>query len=235
MTWTELFSDRARHRAEVGDPDWHRGSTLPPSIVASLQRFQVGESGDGARLIGLADAAGDPEYAQAVRMFVAEENNHARLLAELLSAAGETTLAGHWSDQVFVWCRRALGLRCELLVLSVAELIALEYYGALATSPDHLLHEVSARILDDEVHHVRFQEERSAAGFADTPPRLRGMAGAVWLAFAAVVAVVVALDHGGALRAVGRSRGRFIRSCVHLMSDFRTGVFAGRREVALTK
>lgn len=196
--------------------------------MASVQRFQVGESGDGARLIALADAAGDGEYARAVRLFVAEEQNHARLLAELLRAAGAGTVSSHWSDRIFVLCRRALGLRCELLVLSTAELVALRYYAAMAESSDALLRAVSTQILDDEVHHVRFQRERLRAGFAGTPRFLRSVAGRLWQAFASAVVVVVAVDHGKALRAVGTSRSAFIVECLRLVADFRAGVFSLR-------
>lgn len=54
---------------------------------AVIQRFQVGEDGDGANLGGKVDqAGGDTDYAQAVRLFIVEEQNHARLLAWLLAA-----------------------------------------------------------------------------------------------------------------------------------------------------
>jgi len=235
MDWTPNFAARAGLRSVTSDPDWTVGSTLLPPVVASLQRFQVGESGDGAGLITLADAAGDPNYARAVRFFVAEEQNHARLLAELLRAGGHPTVSSHWSDRIFVRCRRALGLRCEMLVLSTAELVALRYYGALAESSDALLREVSTRILEDEVHHVRFQRDRLSDGFARTPAFLRTVAGFLWQAFAVAVVVVVAVDHGPALRAVGTTRGVFIVECCRLVADFRIGVFGCGVDSALRR
>lgn len=121
--WVRDFEAQARRRQEVGDPDFARGARMSPAVVASVQRFQVGEAGDGANLI--AKAAGDRGYARAVRMFVAEEQNHARMLALLLRSAGAKTLDSHWSDAVFVRLRRALGLRLELMVLLIAEVVAL--------------------------------------------------------------------------------------------------------------
>lgn len=44
---------------------------------------------------------------------------------------GVPTFAGHWSDAVFVRLRRLMGLRMELLVLMIAEVVARRYYGAL--------------------------------------------------------------------------------------------------------
>ncbi|MFI1188474.1 hypothetical protein [Streptomyces californicus] len=50
------------------------------------------EDGDGAGVITEAEAAGDAEYASAVRMLIAEERNHARLTA--LSPPSGTWCAG---------------------------------------------------------------------------------------------------------------------------------------------
>ncbi|WP_191834050.1 MULTISPECIES: ferritin-like domain-containing protein [Tsukamurella] len=224
MEWVEHFEDRARRRRP--DPVWSDGAALPPAVIASLQRFQVGESGDGATLSAHAEAAGDPHYAAAVRLFVAEENEHARLLAELIRAGGGELLDGHWSDTVFVRARRALGLRCELLVLTVAELIAVSYYGALAQSPDPLLAEVSRRILDDEQYHIRFQRDRLSEGFAATPAARRRAIGMLWQGFACAVSIVVAADHGPALVAVGGSRRALVQESAALFGRFRRDVFA---------
>lgn len=117
-TWVENFEAEAARRKRTGDPDWAVGARLHPDVVKSVQRFQVGESGDGANLIA---KAGGGTYGEAVRLFVAEEQNHARLLEHLLRAAGQPTISAHWTDAVFVRLRRALGLRLELMVLLIAE------------------------------------------------------------------------------------------------------------------
>ncbi|MET9254428.1 hypothetical protein [Streptomyces sp. NPDC003717] len=147
QTWTRRFERERERRRAQGDPDWHQGATLPPPVWAGIQRFQIGEDGDGANLIAKADRAGDPAYASAVRLFVAEEQNHARLLAALLAAGGRSVIAGHWTDTAFIRLRRLLGLRLELLVLMIAEVVALHYYRALRDGThDALTSEVAARI-----------------------------------------------------------------------------------------
>ncbi len=226
-SWSEGFRVRAVQRSEGADPPWAVGSRLDPAIVRSLQKFQVGESGDGAHLIANAAAAGDRDYETAVRLFVAEEQNHARMLALLLHAGGAQTKRWHWSDSVFVHLRRLLGLRLELMILTIAEVVALRYYRALAEGGgDRLLVEVSERILADEDHHVPFQIRRLRLGFRDTPAAARIAIKQTWRAIAAVVIVVVALDHGRALRVCGVSRREFVTATMRIFDDTATSVFS---------
>ncbi|WP_258045252.1 hypothetical protein [Streptomyces sp. SM11] len=99
--WIRAFDETRPERLarlERGDPDWPAGVPPNPAIRRGVRRFQVGEDGYGAEPITTAEAAGDTEYASAVRMFVAEERNHARLLALLLASGGTPVMASHWSD-----------------------------------------------------------------------------------------------------------------------------------------
>ncbi|MFI9206434.1 ferritin-like domain-containing protein [Streptomyces sp. NPDC053048] len=210
--WTEHFVEEAEQRRRIGDPDWTTGAALPDEVWRSLQRFQVGEDGDGANLIGKADRAGDADYAEAVRLFVAEEQNHARLLALLLAAGGQPTIDTCWSDRVFVRLRRLLGLRMELLTLMVAELVAVRYYRAVRDGADDpLVAEVAARILADEERHIPFHCRRLRASVAELPARpLRSLTMTGWRAMMLGASVFVAADHGPALGRLGVGRGRFV-------------------------
>ncbi|MEU2617521.1 ferritin-like domain-containing protein [Streptomyces sp. NPDC007157] len=209
--WTREFEDERERRRALGDPDWGRGATLHPAVWAGIQRFQVGEDGDGANLVGKADQAGDSDYAQAVRLFIAEEQNHARLLARLLAAGGVGTLTGHWSDTVFVRLRRLMGLRMELLVLMIAEVVALRYYRALRDgTDDSLTADVAGRILADEQRHVPFHCERLHDSLAELPRVVRRPVMAGWRLLLLAASLVVAADHGPALHRLGIGRLRFV-------------------------
>ncbi|MFI6349005.1 ferritin-like domain-containing protein [Streptomyces sp. NPDC050560] len=213
--WTARFEEERGRRAALGAPAWERGAALPGPVWDSVRRFQVGEAGDGANLIAKADAAGDAGYAAAVRLFVAEENHHAGLLAGLLAAGGEPLLASHWSDRVFVRLRRLLGLRLELLVLMIAEMVALAYYRVLRDGTDDALtSEVAARILADEHRHVPFHCARLHQGMAPLPRPVRRPLLWTWRTALLAVAWVIALDHGPALRRLGTTRRMFIREVV---------------------
>ncbi|MGW4805417.1 ferritin-like domain-containing protein [Kitasatospora sp. NPDC004272] len=209
--WVAAFEAEKARREWIADPEWGHGVELPAVVVRSLQKFQVGEDGDGANLRAKADLAGDAAYSAAVRLFVDEERNHARLLAELLGAAGAPLLDGHWSDRIFVRVRRLLGLRTELMVLMVAELVAVEYYRSLRDGlADPLAREVAGRILRDERRHIPFHVQRLRQSFAELAPSARPFAQPAWLLLALAGALFVAVDHGPALHAVRASRGRFL-------------------------
>lgn len=210
--WLRDFEGAALLRRTWGDPDWSVGARLEPALVRSLQRFQVGEDGDGAHLTDKARRAGDPVYAEAVRLFVAEEREHARLLAGLLEAAGAATISGHWTDTAFVRLRRLLGLRTELMVLMLAEVVALGYYRALRDGVrDLLTSEVAARILADELRHVPFHRDRLRLSFRGSSRSSRVAVAALWWLLLAGALTVVVIDHGEALRLAGVSKAAFAR------------------------
>ncbi|MEU0466566.1 ferritin-like domain-containing protein [Amycolatopsis sp. NPDC006131] len=218
--WLREFQEAARARQDRGDPDWARAARLDPAVVRSLQRFQVGESGDGVRLNRAAERTGDRAYAAAVRLFVAEEQNHARLLARLLEAAGVPAITSHWTDKAFVALRRGLGLRLELAVLLIAETVALSYYRILRDgSRDALTRDVAARILDDEQRHVPFHRDRLRGSM---PRPAWWLMRTAWQLLHATTAAVVAWDHGAALRVLGVGRRDFVAEQVRLFSRFLT-------------
>jgi hypothetical protein len=187
-------------------------------LIASIRRFQLGESGDGEQLLRKAAKAGDAEYLDAARLFVGEEQQHAALLLRLLGYLGGEQMRKHWSDAVFVRLRRLMGLRTELMVLTVAEVVALSYYGGLATDgPDPVVRAVAGRIVADEHPHVRFQQDRLRIGFARSGILARLLAFAFWWTTAIGATVVVAIDHGPLLDAIGYRRTRFVRD---VLADF---------------
>ena len=60
-------------------------------------------------------------YREALDFFIAEEQEHARLMGEVLDRMNAPRLRWHWSDWAFERVRRLLGLRMEVMVLLVAE------------------------------------------------------------------------------------------------------------------
>jgi hypothetical protein len=125
---------------------------------------------------------------------------------------GGEKLTSHWSDGAFVALRHLGGLRREICVLLMAELIALSYYRVLAQAyEDPVLAAACERILLDERGHVAFHRSTLSLEFAEMAAVARTAAVLAWRGFVAVTGKVVALDHREVLALAGVSRGEFER------------------------
>ncbi|MFB2554928.1 ferritin-like domain-containing protein [Herbiconiux liangxiaofengii] len=206
--WAEYFSrNTARHDRLDRTIPWGAISPLPAADIAaiarSLQRFELGESGEGEGLRSKARRRFDRDYDTALELFVAEEQKHSALFGRALRRFGVGPLHEHWSDAAFVRLRRLMGLRTEVTLFLIAETVALEYFAALERSADPVLRGVARRVLTDEVEHIRFQIAQLQVGLRRVPAGVRMLAAAAAWVVAAGAATVVAVDHGPALRAGG--------------------------------
>lgn len=223
--WVEHFAaNRSTQVALERSVDWDAPCTLNPeqrrAFVRSFQRFELGEGGDGTRLLSKARGAGDLVYVDALERLVAEEQRHSALFRRGLDHLGAPTLDSHWSDAAFTRLRRLLGLRTEVALFLVAESVAMGYFTALASAaPDEVLRGIGRRVASDEVHHLRFQVDRLHQGFHATRRPVRALVGAAWSLVALGAATVLVVDHAGALRSCGL---RPIRAWVGALRGFRT-------------
>ena len=211
-TWLAHFERNRLHRPE---PDWHRPTPFPGPVTVPLARslahFQLGESGEGTTLLTEARRtwADDPDYVAALKLFVAEEQEHARLLEHLVARFGGTLVTTHWTHRCFRTLRRALGVGFEIQMLLIAEIIGTAYYRLLRSTGDAVLRQVCELMLRDETAHLRFHADRLAVGQL----RWSGARRALWTAqfqllFRAAVTAAW-IDHRRALRALGISRRLF--------------------------
>src|SRR5262245_37776135 len=150
---------------------WRRGAEWSEeekaALAASLQDFQLGESSEGRHLLDrarlYADDTGDPEYAEAMQLFIREEQRHARDLGEFLLLAGVPLWQRARLDSIFRWLRRRAGLPLMITVLLTAETIGKVYYqGIRRATGSRLLRRLCDQLLCDEVQHMRFHAERLA-------------------------------------------------------------------------
>jgi hypothetical protein len=216
--WRQYFHQNAASLLSI---PWEEGVTLTDAertaIASSVQEFQLGESSEGKHFQGLAREyarrTGDDEYVFALRLFIAEENRHARDLGRVLDLAGLLRISHTWPDAVFRWLRHRAGLELSIAVLVTAEIIAKVYYAALREATGSaVIRRLCDQILYDEVRHVRFQCERLAI------LRSRRTRPGVWLRgslqrwFFAGTCGVVWWKHRHALRAGGLGLRDFRRA-----------------------
>lgn len=214
--WLNYFKENARQRQSI---PWEHGIIAEPylrrPLIRSLQRFQVGEQGDGLHLRKAAARTHNPDYMAAIDLFVKEEQEHSRLLARLIEGMEGSLLQHHWSNTCFVFLRRLLGLRMELLVLLVAEVIAQVYYKALHDgTADAVMGSVFAQILHDEHGHVAFHCAYLRQAFARLSPLTRWLISKHWSLLSMFVCLIVIWDHRTVFRTIGVTPRTCWRDCM---------------------
>jgi rubrerythrin len=209
--WLRYFEHNRDHRHDI---DLQHNIQLPAAtraaLIRSLQRFQVGESGEGKHLRQQAAKTKDPIYEAAIDLFIKEEQEHARLMAIILGKLGAPLLKSHWSDVCFILLRRLFGLNQELLVLLMPEMIAKRYFRALRDgSSDPLVRAVCGQILHDENGHLAFHIEFLQRAMATYSLPARAAVRFFWRTLFRAACLVVIFDHGEILRASGVSAASF--------------------------
>lgn len=201
LPWTDLYRMSGAERV---------------AVIGSIQQFQLGENAGGSRLLREAERfvsrSGDPDYIDALRLFVGEEQRHSRLLAKFLAVEGARCLDRHWVHGGFRWVRGLAGLEVFMRVLATAEVIAIPYYSALARATrSPLLRSICRLILREEVQHLRFQAHTFGLLSAGRAERLRRVATALHRWFLAATVVLVWIEHRPVFSAGGYSLGRLWR------------------------
>jgi hypothetical protein len=206
MRWSDWRRHFEMNRRRPLPEGLERAEEVPerwrPALAASLAAFQLGEAGEGriAHEIDRAKVPGiDADYRAALKLFVAEEGRHARILGLMVRGLGGKLLARNWTERLFVFGRRLLGLRVKLMVLLAAEVIGGSFYGLLASRlPEGGLRRALEEICEDEQHHLDYHGEFFARQGWGVPMRALWQAG--WWSLALAAMGVVLVDHRRTLR-----------------------------------
>jgi hypothetical protein len=203
--WRRLFEARARRTLSPALPPSELSGLQQRELLRSLRIFQIGETGEGRivheiRRLQCLDL--DDDYRAALALIIAEEGRHARLLGLCVRSLGGEPLRHSWTERLFTWGRRAVGVRAKLVVLFAAEVIGIAFYGALSRGlpPGALRHRL-AEIGEDEVAHYEFH----LAFFRQyrAQPLKWLLFVAAWWAVALACTAVLVADHRRTLRAFG--------------------------------
>lgn len=223
--WIDHFQRNRQNRPE---PDWDAPVNVPshvlPPLLRSIEEFRLGDGGGPASLIAY-DADGFRNRTEQMRTIVdlwfKEEAEHARLLGGAVKRFNGRIITSHWSFTAFCLCRRALGVRFELQVLTLTELVSTAYYRMLRQySPDGPLAAMCELILRDEAGHVAFQRDRIQSAGNPRP----GWRGLVWRAQFLLcgygAATVLWSSHAPCLKAIGGSRREFYSEVTRQLTRF---------------
>lgn len=231
---SRFWFSRFLHNRHVRLRSAAAGPATPPDDLAPAWRAwtrqrRCGLAHQTAWLVSVAvrDCAHDPAYIQSLRLLSREQAYHADLL-------GAPPQPPRPKTPLVTRARRMLGMRFELSVLLLDDLVDLAAYELLVdTLPQGPLRDVCRQIAHDRRMHAMFHAERLAVEFTDfnfirrnlRRLRLRGM-------FAAALARI-ALNHADLLRAAGVPRTKLIHFAWSLFSDLLERMVPYRRDALL--
>ncbi len=227
-SWLSYFHGNRRAAADLQVPDKiDLPAGLHESLVASLQRFQVGESGDGQFLKKYAATANDPVYEQCIDLFVKEAQGHAGMLAQIIKSMDGSLLKDHWSASAFVTLRRMFGLKTEVFVLLIAEIIGKTFYKTLADRIDNkTLKDAFSLLVIDEIFHLEFHCSFMQGQTKEFSALARKAVYYLWFALFYAASLVFILDHGRVFKAINVSRKAFLEDCTNTFKRTATKVLA---------
>src|SRR5262249_27816035 len=165
--WLAHFRANQANRRE---PNWQAPLALSAEpvrpLVRSLEQFQLGDGGGPAYLIAWNRErflSENPGTRDLVDLWFAEEREHARLLGAAVARFGGRCIQGHWSFTAFCLTRKWFGVRFELTVLLLTEIVSTVYYRLLLRhGQDPALRAMCRLILRAEIGHVSFHRDRLA-------------------------------------------------------------------------
>ena len=157
--WKEYFEKNQSHFSEI---NWAVVDSLTAEekncIGSSIAQFQKGENSEGKHLFSHAKKYADAEYTECIKLFIREEQMHARMLGQFMEKHNIPRIKNYWVDDIFRWLRKLAGMENTIVVLVTAEIIAKIYYNALRQATSSvLLQSLCRQILKDEDSHISFQ------------------------------------------------------------------------------
>ena len=204
-----------KNNAELLRVNWNLSPTITPQevelILPSLQAWQLGETSDGKNLLAAstryAAHTGDPDYVEAVQLFIKEEQKHGGNLGRYLDTIHEPRIQKDWGDSLFRKVRYFnTSMEIWTLAVIVVESTAQIFYQALKDATHcQLLKQICTDILIDEAYHITFQTERLAIIFNGKSPSSKSWRKYAYKLFFYLTATTVWLAHKKLFKAGGNS------------------------------
>ena len=213
--WHDHFLE---NRDRAGVLPWHDSYQLTATELAavarSIQQFQLGEFARGRGFVRRAAShpvlGTDSWFVPALRLFIAEEQEHSGILGRFLDRERIPRLTNHWIDEIFRRLRKLAGLEACATVLVTAEVLAIPFYQALRDATGSpLLRAICVRILCDEAKHLNYQALTLGLVRRPLSVRARAIRSKCHATLFHVTALLLWQQHGGVFRAAGWDFGRF--------------------------
>jgi hypothetical protein len=156
---------------------------------------------------------GDPDYVDAVKLFIKEEQKHGNNLGRYLDSIHQRRIKKDWGDSLFRKIRYFnTSMEIWTLAVIVVESTAQIFYQALkdATNCD-LLKEICTDILIDEAYHITFQTERLGMIYCNKSAFSRSWRKTAYKYFFYATSTLVWIAHRRLFKAGGNTFGLYRR------------------------
>ncbi|MCI8834601.1 MAG: hypothetical protein HFH24_04380 [Ruminococcus sp.] len=157
--WNTYFEQNNAQRLLISFEDDRLTEKEKALIFPSICQFERREYSDGRHLKRVADRFAaetqNKDYMHCIRWFIKEEDAHSNYLKTYMEHYNVREKKHVILDHIFRQLRKLAGLRCEVIVLVTAEMIALSYYDALQHAAGFpALKAICRQMLHDEMPHI---------------------------------------------------------------------------------
>ena len=212
--WRADFEVHAdQHATLTTSGMWVLAPVIEKALANALPVFQLGEIGAGRHLLDTAVGVTSEDHLQALRFFIIESQEHARILALVCSELEIDMLEEHWTERLFRKTRYLRGFRMEMLAVVIGGIISSRIYETIADGVgDPTLSRIFTRLHDDELRHLDFHGATLPDHLDRWSTSSRRSIKAAWKMAAVAAAVAVAIEQRGLLRSCASNQRTFLRS-----------------------
>ena len=205
---------------------WVLAPVVQVALAHALPIFQLGEIGAGRHLLDHAVGVATEDHLQALRFFIIESQEHARILALVCAELEIDMLDEHWTERLFRKTRYLRGFRTEMLAVVIGGMISSQIYETIAVGVgDPTLSRIFGRLHADELRHLDFHDATLPNHFQKWTPSTRQGVKTIWKIAAMAAAVAVSFEQRSLLRSCASNQRSFLRSLFRDISKHANTLF----------
>jgi len=218
---SSFWKNHFRHNLTKQRVDWSLTPQITQeekeNILYSLKAWQLGETSDGKHLMAAVNKysvrINDPEYPEAVKLFIKEEQKHGSNLGSYIDKIGAQRTQKNWGDTLFRKIRYFnTSMEVWTITVVIVESAAQVFYKALHDATHcALLKSICTDILIDEAHHIKFQNERLFILFQQKSVYVKALSMLCYAALFFLTIHAIWFGHHKAFRAGGVSHAEFMK------------------------
>ncbi len=212
--WRADFEVHADQHANLTTSGmWVLAPVVHAALRDALPVFQLGEIGAGRHLLDTAVGVTSQDHLQALRFFIIESQEHARILALVCAELDIPMLDEHWTERLFRKTRYLRGFRMEMLAVVIGGIISSRIYETIADGVgDPTLSRIFTRLHQDELRHLDFHDATLPDHLDRFSDPSRRSVRTAWKTAAMAAALAVSIEQRSLLRSLASDQRSFLKA-----------------------